>query len=147
MTFGLAADAIDFPDNFDLLATPGPSAGDPLVYDALAMRYRPRGAAVDNVEDASYTLDPDDAGRAKVLTGISGGPIDAVLAADMPEGFRCTVIQGGIGEIVFLPETGAMLVNWQMHAQSAGQYARCELIVIENPGDAAVWLLSGDTAA
>lgn len=149
VTYGLAAAALELAALFDLVSTPGPQDGDTLVFDAFAGVFLPRVAAPRVIEPEtgdSYTFVEADQGKAKVLDGISGLSIDAVLTADMPAGFACTVVQRGVGEVVFLPETGAVLLNWQMHSATAGDGARCELLVIENPGGAAVWQLSGDTA-
>jgi hypothetical protein len=73
--------------------------------------------------------------------------ITLTLPNNLAQGFYCTVVQSGAGQITFAPAAGATLNNRQGLTHSAGQYAACSLIVTSNSGGAsAVYVLGGDCA-
>lgn len=55
-------------------------------------------------------------------------------------------IQTGVGQITFAAASGASIQNTNGHTKSSGQYAVVKARVVANAGgEAAVWILSGDT--
>lgn len=94
----------------------------------------------------TYTITESDHDRAVVLA--NAGAITAELSATASVGTRVSVTQRDSGQVTFTPASGATLRNRQSHTKTAGQYARVYLEVLANGGgSAAIWYLSGDTAA
>lgn len=93
---------------------------------------------------ASYTLTKEEAGTCVELE--DAGAITLTLPATLPKGFRCTLMQAGVGRITCSPASGAILLNRSGHTGTAGQYAVCTLYVSANTaGTNATYILSGDT--
>ncbi len=70
------------------------------------------------------------------------------LHKSAPEGFAVIVEQLGVGEVSFVTEGGApVLENRQNHDAIAGQFGGVTLVVTSNSdGVSAVWVMIGDTA-
>ena len=78
----------------------------------------------------------------------NGSAVTATLDATAPAGTQLAVCQVGAGQVTFAAGSGATLHNRQGHTKTAGQWATVSLYVDSNAGgSAAVWVLSGDTAA
>jgi hypothetical protein len=94
----------------------------------------------------SITVSSVDTGR--ILETTSGSAVSLTLAATAAVGTQLTVVQNGAGQITFASTGSGTVVNRQSHTKSAGQNAAVDLYVRANSGgSAAVWVLSGDTAA
>lgn len=94
----------------------------------------------------TYTLQASDAGKVVELTNASA--ITLTAPNSLPEGFSCTLIQGGAGQVTISAASGATLRNRQSHAKIAGQWGAAFLHVRDNAGGAAAeYVLGGDTAA
>jgi hypothetical protein len=92
----------------------------------------------------SYTLLLADSG--KIITLDNGSAITVDLPEDLPEGWNCTVIQKGAGQITFSVAGSAILLNSSTHSKTSAQYAEVSLKVIQNTGGTtATYVLSGDT--
>ncbi len=78
----------------------------------------------------------------------NGSSISCVLSAAAPAGTIVRVLQRDAGQITFSAASGATLRNRSSHTKTAGQWAIVTLQVsINSGGAAAIWYLSGDTAA
>ena len=78
----------------------------------------------------------------------SGSPITCNLSATASPGTTVRVIQRDVGVVTFTPAAGALLRNRLSHTKTAGAGAAVTLEVYSNSGgNAAIWYLSGDTAA
>lgn len=103
-------------------------------------------AAVFNAQTGTtYTFAAADYGKQVTLT--AANPITATLPNSLPQGWNCLVWQGGAGQVLFSPASGATLRNRQGQTHTAGQYAMVSLMVMTNTsGTNAVYALGGDTA-
>jgi hypothetical protein len=103
-------------------------------------------AVVADVTGTAYTVTAKDYGHTRRTT--NGSAVAVTLPATAPAGARVSVIQGGTGQVTLTAASGGSLANRQGHTRTAGQYARVEVLCVANSGgSAAVWVLSGDTAA
>jgi hypothetical protein len=84
----------------------------------------------------------------KLVSLANGSPISCVLSAAAPAGTIVRALQRDAGQVTFSAASGATLRNRQSHTKTAGEWAIVTLQVsINSGGSAAVWYLSGDTAA
>jgi len=94
----------------------------------------------------SETIDVDD--NYRIVSFANAGAISCELSATAPAGTQVRALQRDAGQVTFTPGAGATLRNRQSHTKTAGQYGLVTLEVsINSGGSAAVWYLSGDTAA
>lgn len=92
----------------------------------------------------TYTLASGDTGKIVECTNASA--ITLTLPNSLPQGFTCTVVQSGAGDVTFDTASGATLNNRQSHTKTAGQYAMTTVYVSTNSGGtSAVYVLAGDT--
>ncbi len=96
-------------------------------------------ASIHDLATTAYTLVASDNGKVIKLT--SGSPITLTLPSGLGQGFNCTVIQYGTGQITFTV-SGSALYNRQSHTKTAAQYAVTGLVSCS----ADVFVLAGDTA-
>ena len=97
-------------------------------------------ASVNTQTGTSYSLQSSDLG--KIVKFESGSAVTVTLPAGLGQGFTCTVVQYGAGQITF-SASGSTLYNRQSHTKTAGQYAVVSLISCH----AALYILAGDTAS
>jgi hypothetical protein len=97
-------------------------------------------ASINEQTGTTYTLVAGDNG--KVIKFTNGSAITLTLPSGLGEGFNCTVIQYGAGQITF-STSSSTLYNRQSHTKTAGQYAVAGLISCV----ADVFVLAGDTAS
>jgi hypothetical protein len=84
----------------------------------------------------------------KIVRVNSASPVPVTIPNNLPEGFNCTIVQRGAGQVTFAPASGATLDHRQNHTKTAGQKAVVGVLVDSNVGaSSAVVLLAGDTAA
>jgi len=94
----------------------------------------------------SETIDVDD--NYRIVSFANAGAISCELSATAPAGTQVRALQRDAGQVTFTPGAGATLRNRQTHTKTAGQYALVTLEVsVNSGGSAAIWYLSGDTAA
>jgi hypothetical protein len=94
----------------------------------------------------TYTLVAGDSGKVVELTNASA--ITLTLPDSLAEGFNCTLVQGGAGQVTLSAAGGATLRNRQSHAKIAGQWGVVALHVRGNSGgSAAEYVFGGDTAS
>lgn len=94
----------------------------------------------------TYTLAAGDSGKVVELT--NAGAVTVTLPNSLAEGFACTLVQGGAGQVTLSAASGATLHNRQSHTKLAGQWSQAALHVRGNGGGAAAeYVLCGDTAA
>lgn len=93
----------------------------------------------------TYTLVAADTGKIVELSNASA--IALTIPNNLPKGFACTVVQGGVGQVTMASTGSGTLVNRQSHTKTAGQNGMVTLYVRSNSGTNAVWVLGGDTAA
>ena len=93
-------------------------------------------ASINEQTGTAYTLLAGDNG--KVIKFTSGSAITLTLPSGLGEGFNCTVIQYGAGQITF---TGTFY-NQSSHTKTAGRYAVTGLVSCV----ADSFVLAGDTA-
>ena len=96
-------------------------------------------ASVNTQTGTSYSLQSSDLG--KIVKFESGSAVTVTLPAGLGQGFTCTVVQYGAGQITF-SASGSTLYNRQSHTKTAGQYAVVKLTSCV----ADTFILSGDTA-
>ena len=94
-------------------------------------------ASINEQTGTTYTLVAGDNG--KVIKFTNGSAITLTLPSGLGEGFNCTVIQYGAGQITF----SGTFYNQSSHTKTAGQYAVTGLISCV----ADVFVLAGDTAS
>ena len=97
-------------------------------------------ASINEQTGTTYTLVAGDNG--KVIKFTSGSAITLTLPSGLGEGFNCSVVQYGAGQITF-STSSSTLYNRQSHTKTAGQYAVTGLISCV----ADVFVLAGDTAS
>ena len=97
-------------------------------------------ASINEQTGTTYTLVAGDNG--KVIKFTNGSAITVTLPSGLGEGFNCSVIQYGAGQITF-STSSSTLYNRQSHTKTAGQYAVTGLISCV----ADVFVLAGDTAS
>ena len=103
-------------------------------YKTNVQQYTLDGAVL----DGSYT------GTTLYTNGVSGIYVNETASV----GTNITVIQGDGNTITFLGYNGSTLMNRLGNTRSAGQYAVCNLVVVANDsGNDAFWILSGDTVS
>ena len=93
-------------------------------------------ASINEQTGTTYTLVAGDNG--KVIKFTNGSAITLTLPSGLGEGFNCTVIQYGAGQITF----SGTFYNQSSHTKTAGQYAVTGLISCV----ADSFVLAGDTA-
>lgn len=102
-------------------------------------------AFIVDVTDANYTILASDLG--KIIRFNRPTDITVTCPKAFSEGFNCCWLQKGNGQVNFVAESGATVVNVDSHAWSKGPYAVGSLIVESNSDNAsAVWYLAGATA-
>ena len=94
-------------------------------------------ASINEQTGTTYTLVAGDNG--KVIKFTNGSAITLNLPSGLGEGFNCTVIQYGAGQITF----SGTFYNQSSHTKTAGQYAVTGLISCV----ADSFVLAGDTAS
>jgi hypothetical protein len=94
-------------------------------------------ASINEQTGTTYTLVAGDNG--KVIKFTNGSAITLTLPSGLGEGFNCTVIQYGAGQITF----SGTFYNQSSHTKTAGQYAVTGLISCV----ADSFVLAGDTAS
>jgi len=94
-------------------------------------------ASINEQTGTAYTLLAGDNG--KVIKFTNGSAITLTLPSGLGEGFNCTVIQYGAGQITF----SGTFYNQSSHTKTAGQYAVTGLISCV----ADSFVLAGDTAS
>jgi hypothetical protein len=94
-------------------------------------------ASINEQTGTTYTLLAGDNG--KVIKFTNGSAITLTLPSGLGEGFNCTVIQYGAGQITF----SGTFYNQSSHTKTAGQYAVTGLISCV----ADAFVLAGDTAS
>jgi hypothetical protein len=94
-------------------------------------------ASINEQTGTTYTLVAGDNG--KVIKFTNGSAITLTLPSGLGEGFNCTVIQYGAGQITF----SGTFYNQSSHTKTAGQYAVTGLISCV----ADAFVLAGDTAS
>ena len=94
-------------------------------------------ASINEQTGTTYTLVAGDNG--KVIKFTNGSAITLTLPSGLGEGFNCTVIQYGAGQITF----SGVFYNQSSHTKTAGQYAVTGLISCV----ADSFVLAGDTAS
>lgn len=97
-------------------------------------------ASINEQTGTTYTLVAGDNG--KVIKFTNGSAITLTLPSGLGEGFNCSVVQYGAGQITF-STSSSTLYNRQLHTKTAGQYAVTGLISCV----ADVFVLAGDTAS
>lgn len=99
-----------------------------------------------DVPGTSHTLQLADAGKVHRFTASSA--VTVTLPNSLPAGWNALWAQVGTGQVTFATASGAIRRNRYNQSKSSGQYAEGSLRVDENAsGAAAVYFLSGDTAA
>lgn len=93
----------------------------------------------------SYDLAASDDG--KVITFNNAAAVTVNLPNSLPAGFQCMCVQLGAGQVGFSPGVSVTLRQRQAQYKIAGQYGGVSVMVLANPGAAAVYYLFGDTAA
>lgn len=92
----------------------------------------------------TYTVQTSDAGKSIPFT--NGSAVTVTLPNSMPVGFYIEGLQLGAGKVTFSAASGATLQNRQTQYSIGGQYGGVSLRVTANSsGNAAVWVLTGDT--
>lgn len=121
--------------------------------DAVFRSITVLGAAAASSDEPSlkagnYTIDPD-ADYGKLIVFASSAAVTCTLPNNAKPGFRLRVIQRDPGQVTFVGAAGAIGPrNPDGHTKTKGQWARVDLEVSANAGgSAAVWYLSGATAA
>jgi hypothetical protein len=94
-------------------------------------------ASINEQTGTAYTLVAGDNG--KVIKFTNGSAITLTLPSGLGEGFNCSVIQYGAGQITF----SGTFYNQSSHTKTAGQYAVTGLISCV----ADSFVLAGDTAS
>lgn len=94
-------------------------------------------ASINEQTGTAYTLVAGDNG--KVIKFTNGSAITLTLPSGLGEGFNCSVIQYGAGQITF----SGTFYNQSSHTKTAGQYAVTGLISCV----ADAFVLAGDTAS
>jgi len=97
-------------------------------------------ASINEQTGTTYTLVAGDNG--KVIKFTNGSAITLTLPSGLGEGFNCSAIQYGAGQITF-STSSSTLYNRQSHTKTAGQYAVTGLISCV----ADSFVLAGDTAS
>lgn len=103
-------------------------------------RFDNRQSRLINVQTGNYTLTPDDNGAIVCINSGTGKTV--TVAATLPIGFWCSVIQMGAGQVTFATSS-TTINNRQSHTKTNAQHAR---VVLEHYS-ADVFNLSGDTGA
>ena len=101
-------------------------------------------APVTTQAGTTYTLVASDSGSTIRFT--NGSAITVTLPNSLPAGFNVWILQEGAGQVTFTAAGGATLLNRQSYTKTGGQYAMISLIVKDNAGSAANFVLAGDTA-
>lgn len=92
---------------------------------------------------AAYTYTLADNGTMIRATGSAA--VNHTLLNNMPVGFNVLVKQVGVGQVTFVPASGATMTAFGGKTKTAGQFAEVTLIVEANVGGAAaVWALGGN---
>lgn len=97
-----------------------------------------------NNQGDDYTLTIADLNRCVPIDSGSGEVV--TLPEDLPIGFECDVVRLGTGTVTFNTAGGASFVAKTSHDEVGPRYGRVKVLVIANSGgNAAVYLISGDT--
>jgi hypothetical protein len=94
---------------------------------------------------ADYTADVAD-NRCRILF-TSASLVSLILPDTLPDGWDCSVVQMGAGAVQITASGGGTLLSRAGHSRTGGQYAEIYLFVLDNTGNAARFMLSGDTVA
>lgn len=98
-----------------------------------------------SVQTASYTLANSDKGGVLRMNAITA--LNVTLPNNWDIGQAIEVSQAGLGQVTFVPASGASLVHADSHTRIRRQHSVVMLRVTENTGGtSAQWRLSGDTA-
>lgn len=93
-----------------------------------------------NDQTASYQLVAGDNGKVIVLN--NGSALNLTVPSGLGEGFNCSVIQKGAGQVTFVASS-TTINNRQSHTKIAGQYGVASLVAYA----ADTFVLAGDTAS
>ena len=96
-----------------------------------------------NTQTANYTLANTDTG--KIVEMVNAGATIITLPNTTPQGFNCTIVQAGAGNVTFSNAAGTTFFHRSTGANTGGQWAMATLYVRSNAGGAAVLVLGGDT--
>ncbi len=116
--------------------------------DAGVLMVSPRarnalGAGCRRVTGAAITITPEDENGIVIAT--TGGV--ATLRKDLPDGFRCKVVNDQAGQVLFAPQSGAALGNASDKFAMKGADAICDLLVKRNDDGASAQIaLYGEVA-
>jgi hypothetical protein len=104
------------------------------------------GAKLNAQTGTSYTLVATDIG--KIVECSNAAAITVTLPNSLSQGFYCTVVQTGAGQVTLSAAGGATLNNYDTFAKTAGQYAALNLYVTTNgTGSTAVYIAQGRMTA
>jgi hypothetical protein len=94
----------------------------------------------------TYTLAASDSG--KIVSLSNAAAITLTLPNSLQQGFCCTLVQSGAGQVTCSAAAGALLRNRNGNTKLAGQWAGATLHVRSNSGgSSAEYVLLGDTSA
>lgn len=104
------------------------------------------GSKINAQTGTTYTIDASDAGKIVELSNASA--ITVTLPNSLPQGFYCTLVQTGAGQVSLSAAGGATLNNFDIFTKLAGQYAALNLYVTTNgTGSTAVYIAQGRMTA
>jgi hypothetical protein len=100
------------------------------------------GALINAQTGTTYTLQASDAG--KIVEVSNASAITVTLPNSLVQGFYCTVVQTGAGQITFSPAGGATLSSFDGFTKTAGNKAAVNFYVTTNAGgSSAVYIMQG----
>jgi hypothetical protein len=97
-----------------------------------------------NTQTAAYTLQLADDNNTVYMNVSAAAKI--YVRPDAPAGFKTTIIQGGAGQVTPALVNGGSITSYTGLTKTAGQYAKIELEVMSNAGNAPVVVISGQLA-
>lgn len=107
--------------------------------DITSKKYKISSAAIVTESGTSRVLSSNDNGI--VLLCTSGSDVTLTVGTSIGNtGFSLTVIQNGLGKVIFSPSS-TTVNNRQSHTKTAGQYAIVSLICVSTN----TFILAGDT--
>ena len=90
----------------------------------------------------AYTLASTDMG--KIVECSNAAAVTLTLPNSLPQGFNCSIVQKGAGQVTLSAASGATLRNFDSFTKTAGQYALLNLYVTSNTGgSAAIYIMQG----
>jgi hypothetical protein len=105
-----------------------------------------RFSAVTSVQTDDYALQASDNGTVVYVDKATA--VTVTLPDSLPEGFNCSVVQEGAGQVTFAAAPGATVQSPNGADKSAVRYGVVALLVKANSGgSAADWRLAGDLSA